>query len=173
MSLDNLNYPNRIDSTELSRIKNNFALRDRANSEQLSKIKDPVKIIFNKLSTPSSLGSNTLSGLSYPLELDGQGGIKTASGYDRIGQAITEVFETRIGERIAQPFMGVRELLFETISEDAEAQSIKRQLLAAIPYLSTDRLAVSLRLGEDGTCYIYATYSVEGGENVMVSYSFR
>lgn len=176
MSLNNTSYPNRIDSTELSRIKNKFSLRDRANSENregiLADKRNPA-VIFDKLSTPESLSSNTLRGLSYPLELDGQGGIKTSYGYDRIGQAIMEVFETRIGERIGQPFMGVRELLFETISEDAEAQSIKRQLLTAIPYLSTDRLAVSLRLGEDGTCYIYATYSVEGGENVMVSYSFR
>jgi len=173
MSLDNLDYPNRIDSVELSRIKNNFALRDRANSEQLNRNRTAPKIAFDKLSTPSSLGSSTLRGLSYPIELDGQGGLKTSSGYDRIGQAIKEVFETRIGERVGQPFFGVKELLFETISEDAEAQSIKRQLLTAIPYLSTDRLAVSLRLGEDGTCYIYATYSVEGGENVLVSYSFR
>jgi phage baseplate assembly protein W len=171
MSLEGLDYPNRIDTTELSRIKNQFLLRDRANIEGLDR-KAPT-LYFDRLSTPSSLNSNTLSGIYYPIELDGDGGIKIAHGYDRIGQAIKEVFETRIGERIGQPFFGVRELLFETISEDTEAQSIKRQLLSAIPYLSTDMLSVSLSLTEDGTCFINATYSVEGGENVLVSYSFR
>jgi hypothetical protein len=176
MSLENLSYPNRIDTPELARIKNKFALRDRANSENSELIKREARnpaVTFNRLSTPDSLGAGTLRGLSYPLELDGSGGLKIASGLDRIGQAIREVFETRIGERIGSPFLGVRELLFETVSEDVEAQSIKRQILSAVPYLSTDRLSVSLRLGEDGTCYILASYVVEGGENVLVDYSFR
>jgi hypothetical protein len=69
--------------------------------------------------------------------------------------------------------MGVRELLFETISEEVEAQSIRRQLLSAIPYLSEENLSVSLSLGEDGTCYIVAKYAVEGLSDVLVRYNFR
>jgi hypothetical protein len=169
-------YPNRIDTAELSRIKNNFKLRDRSNADRYEEIKrerSNPQVLFDRLATPESLERNTLRGLSYPLELDGNGGLKVTYGIERIGQAIQEVFETRIGERIGSPFMGIRELLFETISEDVEAQSIKRQLLAAIPYLRDENLSVSLSLGEDGTCYIVAKYAVEGLSDVLVRYNFR
>jgi len=169
-------YPNRIDTAELSRIKNNFRLRDRSNADRYEEIRrerSNPQVLFDRLATPESLERNTLRGLSYPLALDGNGGLKVTYGIERIGQAIQEVFETRIGERIGSPFMGIRELLFETISEDVEAQSIKRQLLAAIPYLQDENLSVSLSLGEDGTCYIVAKYAVEGLSDVLVRYNFR
>lgn len=168
--------PNQIDSAELATIKNKFALRDRSNSDNTDALRrerrNPV-VVFDRLSTPESLERNTLRGLAYPLETDGNGGLKVSYGIERIGQAIQEVFETRIGERVANPFMGVRELLFETISEDVEAQSIKRQLLQAIPYLSDDKLSVSLSLSEDGTCYVVAKYAVEGVSDILVKYNYR
>ena len=173
--LNDVFYPNRIDTAELARIKNNFALRDRANSENYPSLLDEKRnptVRFDNLSTPETLGKATLRGLSYPLALDGNGGLSISSGYDRIAQAITEVFETRIGERVGSPFFGVSELLFESISEEAEAQSIRRQILTAIPYLSEERLVVRVSLGEDGTCYVLAAYSVEGGDNVRVRYAY-
>jgi hypothetical protein len=94
-------------------------------------------------------------------------------GIERIGQAIREVFETRIGERVGSPFVGIREMMFETISEDVEAQIIRRQLLSAIPYLNESGLSVSLSISEDGTCYIVCKYAVEGVSNVLVNYGFR
>ena len=104
-------YPNRIDSAELSRIKNNFQLRDRSNSDNSISIqrerRNPV-VVFDNLSTPSSLEQNTLRGLSYPLSVDGNGGLKLSFGIERIGQAIQEVLETRVGERVANPYMGIR-----------------------------------------------------------------
>ena len=168
-------YPNRIDTDEITRIKNNFLLRDRSNIDNSEAIKAERKsypIVFDSLATPDSLGKTTLQGLSYPLELDGNGGIKLANGINRIGQAIQEVFETKIGERVGNPFMGVRELVFETISEDTEAQTIKRQLLSAIPYLREESLFVSLSLDESGTCYIVCRYVVEGVSDVLVRYNF-
>lgn len=167
---------NRIESNEVTTIRNKFLLRDRSNYDNSNLIRqersEPV-IIFDRLSTPYSLEQNTLRGLSYPLEVDGLGGLKLSYGIDRIGQAIQEVFETRIGERIAKPYMGIRELMFETISEDAEAQSIKRQLLSAIPYLKEENLNVSLSLDESGTCYIVCKYSAEGISGVLVRYNFQ
>jgi phage baseplate assembly protein W len=168
----NFSFPNQIDSAELSKIKNNFALRDRANSEIRSKTEIPI--YFDKLSTNDSLGKDTLKGLTYPLALDNQGGLSLSFGYDRIAQAIQEVLDTRIGERVGNPFLGINELLFETISEDVEAQSIRRQILAAVPYLSEQNLRVNLSIGEDGTCYVVVFYSVETtGRLVTVQTSFR
>jgi phage baseplate assembly protein W len=165
-------FPNRIDSAELSRIKNNFALRERANSEIRSSTEIPF--YFDKLSTPASLGEDTLQGLTYPLALDGNGSLSLSSGYDRIVQSIREVLETRIGERIGNPYLGINELLFETISEDVEAQRVRRQILSAIPYLTERNLRVNVSIGEDGTCYIVVYYAVEAsGRIVTVRTNFR
>jgi hypothetical protein len=165
-----MDYPNRIDTPELVRIKNNFALRDRVNfenREELLREKRNPRLYFDSASTNSSLGENTLRGLSYPLKLDGQGGLSVSYGYDRIGQAIQEVLETRIGERIGSPSLGIRELLFDTLTEDGEAQTIKRQILAAVPYLEEDTLNVSVSLGEGGTCYITVRYAIPGTNNLL------
>lgn len=172
-----MTLPNRIDTEELSAIKNKFALRDRMNSENRDEIlrerRNP-RVFFDRLASNQSLGETTLRGLTYPLKLDGNGGISMSYGYDRIAQAIQEVLETRIGERVGDPFLGTRELLFDTLSESVEAQSIKRQILSSVPYLSEESLSVSVSLGEDGTCYINVRYAVEStGTNVSVSYNFR
>ena len=157
---------NRIDTPELDRIKNKFALRDRLNMENRGSRQNP-ELFFDSSSTNSSLQNNTLRGLTYPLQLDGNGGISTSYGYDRIGQAIQEVLETRIGERVGSPFLGTRELLFETLSEDIEEQNIKKQILSAVPYLSEESLNVSLSIGEEGTCYITVRYAVDSGEQII------
>ncbi|NDC90180.1 MAG: hypothetical protein EB075_15505, partial [Bacteroidetes bacterium] len=99
-------YPNQIDTAELSQIKSNFRLRDRSNAdryEELKKERSNPQVLFDRLATPESLERNTLRGLSYPLALDSNGGLKVTYGIERIGQAIQEVFETRIGERIGSP----------------------------------------------------------------------
>lgn len=170
-----MEYPNRIDTAELNKIREKFALRDRYNfdnSEVLQREKRNPAIYFDNLSTPASLEKNTLRGMTYPLELDGQGGLSISYGIERVGQAIQEVLETRVGERIGNPYLGIRELLFETISEDVEAQSIKRQLLSSIPYLREENLSVLVTIGEEGTCYILCKYAVEGLSDVLVKYNY-
>jgi hypothetical protein len=68
---------------------------------------------------------------------------------------------------VGNPFLGVRELLFETLSEDIEEQNIKKQILSAVPYLSEESLNVSLSIGEEGTCYITVRYAVDSGEQTI------
>jgi phage baseplate assembly protein W len=163
----------RIDSAELTSIKNQFALRDRINADryettQLER-RNPT-ILFDSTSRPSDLTQATLQGLKYPLELDGNGGLKLSSGYDRIGEQILEVLETRLGERVYRPFFGIPELLFETIDEYSLAQSIRSQLIAFLP--SVPNIEVKVTLSEDGGAQIVVFYSVEGSESAMVRYSF-
>ena len=93
--VNTLNYTaNQIDTAELSKIKNQFLLRDRDNIENSERIlaqkANPVRY-FDNLSTPDSLEKATLRGPSYPLELDGSGGIKMSYGIERIGQAMDGV----------------------------------------------------------------------------------
>ncbi len=163
----------RIDSEELSKIKNQFALRDRINSDryELDQIerKNP-QILFNETAKPESITQSTMRGLKYPLELDGKGGFKLSSNYDRIGEQILEVLETRIGERVYRPFFGLPEMMFESIDEYTLAQSIKSQLLSSLPILPELDVTVSMR--EDGGANIIVFYSVEGSEQAMVRYSF-
>lgn len=163
----------RIDSEELAKIKNQFALRDRINSDryELTQIerKNP-QILFNETTKPGAITQSTMRGLKYPLELDGNGGLKLSANYDRIGEQILEVLETRIGERAYRPFFGLQEMMFEAIDEYTLAQSIKSQLLSALPVVPELDVKVSLR--EDGGANIVVFYSVEGSEQAMVRYSF-
>lgn len=171
MSLDSINIPNQIDSKELSKIKNQFLLRDRQNI--IDGRNKPLPVVrFDSLSLPNTLSKGVLRGLSYPLQIE-NGTLKIESGVKRVEQAILEVLETRIGERVGNPFLGIRELLFETIAEDVEAQKIKQQLLAFIPYLSSEQLSVRMSMGEDGQCYVSVRYAVEGGETALVTYTTR
>lgn len=163
----------RVDSEELSQIKNKFALRDRINSDRYelnqAEKRNPT-LLLDETSTPSSLTQSALQGLKYPLELDGKGGIKLSSNYDRIGEAIREVLDTRIGERVYRPFFGTPEFLFEAIDEYVLAQSLRSRLLSSLPFLST--LSVNVALREDGTANIAVLYSVEGSESAIIRYSF-
>ena len=164
----------RIDSAELANIKNQFALRERVNSDryesnQLER-KNP-EILFNSTKTNLNLSDSTLRGLSYPLKLNGSGGLELSSNYDRIGEQILEVLQTRIGERVYRPFFGIPELLFETINEYTLAQTIRAQIEASLPIVP--QLGVQVALEEDGRAIIYISYSVEGSEAQMIRYSFN
>jgi phage baseplate assembly protein W len=163
----------RIDSAGLAAIKNQFALRERINSDRYEQNqyeqRNPV-ILFDRFSKPSQLTQSTLLGLKYPLELDGQGGLKLSSGYDKVGEQILEVLETRLGERVYRPFFGIPEMLFESIDEYALALDIQSQLTAFIPILQDVEVRVSL--SEDGSAQLIVFYSVEGSESSMVKYSF-
>ena len=163
----------RIDSEDLAKIKNQFALRDRINSDryELTQIerKNP-QILFNETTKPGAITQSTMRGLKYPLELDGKGGLKLSANYDRIGEQILEILETRIGERAYRPFFGLQEMMFEAIDEYTLAQSIKSQLLSSLPVVPELDVKVSLR--EDGGANIVVFYSVEGSEQAMVRYSF-
>lgn len=163
----------RIDTEQLSKIKNQFALRDRINADRYELTqteRSNPQLIFDEGVGPRAITQATMRGLKYPLELDGRGGLKLSSNYSRIGEQILEVLQTRIGERVYRPFFGIAEMMFETIDEYTLAQSIKSQLLTSIPVIPELDVKVSLR--EDGGANMVVFYSVEGSERAMVRYSF-
>ena len=163
----------RVDNEELQKIKANFGVRDntRADNYEVNKYNRefPNIVTKGKFKDKADLTETTLFGLSYPLELDGKGGLKTASNYDRIGQQIIEILDTRVGERVYRRFFGIPELIFETISEDLLSQIIKKQISNSLPFdLEMD---VSVELNESGTAVIFITYSPEGSEQYMIRYN--
>lgn len=165
--------PARIDSLELAKIKNQFALRDRINadsyeSNQLTRRNPRVSSV--RTSQPEPLSSATLRGLSYPLEVDGAGGLKLSSSYDRIGQQILEVLQTRVGERVFRPFFGLPEVLFETVDEYSLARTIQTQLEASLTFVP--ELSVNVSIDEEGRVQVRVFYSVEGLGTQIINYSF-
>lgn len=165
----------RIDSTELAKIKNQFALREIVNADRYELIQEerknpPLSDIFTSSSPASQITQTTMQGLKYPLELDGRGGLKLSANYDRIGEQIRELLDTRIGERVYRPFFGISELLFETIDESALAQSIRAKLLGFLPVLT--ELDVNVSLSESGDAQLLIFYSVKDSKPAMVRYSF-
>lgn len=168
--------PNVIDSDQLARIKSNFLPRDRANSEysdQISALRQTPTVIFDSLSDSNSLSKGTMLGLTYPIELDGNGGLSLSSGYDRVAQQIFEVLDTRFGERVVRPFLGTPEVLFETISESVLQQTLKSQILSAIPYLREENLKLVVYMKDSGLCELTVFYSTDGVSQGMVKYQFN
>jgi phage baseplate assembly protein W len=163
----------RIDTSDLQNIKNQLAIRDRVNSDRYESTQLERRnpgLIFSEQSSPP-LTDVVLSGLKYPLELDGNGGLKLSSNYDRVGEQIMEVLQTRIGERVYRPFLGIPELLFESIDEYTLAQTIKAQIGSVVP--SGVELEVKVSLSEDGGAQITVFYSVEGSQPSLIKYSFN
>lgn len=166
-------YPSQIDSAELQRIKSNFQIADNIRSERADEIKrsraNPEIIRSGRVSTDDKYGTRSIKGLSYPLQLDGNGGLKTSSNYSRLSEQILEVLDTKVGERVYRQFFGLPELVFETISEAILAQVIKKQLEQALPF--DVELDVSVEIDENGSAVIYVGYSLEGSGRYIIKYS--
>lgn len=99
-----------------------------------------------------------IGGLTYPLKLNGAGGLSLSYNNDRIEEQIMEVLETRIGERIYRKFFGMPDLLFESISEDVVANVLRKQLVESIPSFVDIDFNISLRATEDGTLIVVVLY---------------
>ena len=163
----------RADSAELQRVKSNFQVADNERSELFEfrerDRKAPVISSSGIISEDSKFSENSISGLTYPLTLDGNGGLQISSNFTRLSEQIREVLETRIGERVYRQFFGLPELIFETISEDVLSQMIKKQLKDAIPFET--ELEVDVRIDEDGRSTIFVRYELESAGSFIVKHS--
>jgi len=163
----------RADSDELKRITSNFKVADNERSELFELRQEnrskPVISPSGIISQNDKFAESSISGLTYPLQLDGKGGLKTSSNFSRLSEQIKEILETKVGERVYRQFFGLPELIFETISEDVLAALIKKQLLEAIPF-EVD-LEVDVGIDEAGTANIFVRYSLEKAGSFIVKHS--
>ena len=163
----------RADSAELQRIKSNFQVGDNERSELFelrdAQRKDPIVLSSGIITTDEKFSEKSLKGLTYPLQLDGKGGLKTSSNFTRLSEQIQETLETRVGERVFRQFFGIPELQFETVSEDILAALIKKQLRDVIPFET--ELEVDVAIREDGTSTIFVRYELEGAGSFIVKQS--
>lgn len=163
----------RADSDELKRVTSNFQVADNERSEfydlREGNRKNPVVSPSGIISRDDKFSQSAISGLTYPLQLDGKGGLQTSSNFTRLSEQIKEILETKVGERVYRQFFGLPELIFETISEDVLAATIKKQLLASIPF--EVELQVDVGIDEAGTANIFVRYSLEGAGSFIVKHS--
>tara|TARA_B100000902_G_C27138663_1_gene827432 strand:+ start:425 stop:961 length:537 start_codon:yes stop_codon:yes gene_type:complete len=166
-------YPSQTSSRDLEKIKSNFQVKDNLRSENSEIIKSSRAkaqlIRSGNISTDEKYGASSIKGFSYPLELDGNGGIKTSSNIQRLAEQIVEILDTRIGERVYRQFFGIPETVFETISEDVLSQVIKKQIKEAVPF--DVELSVSVEINEAGTAIIFVGYSLEQAGKYIIKYS--
>jgi len=163
----------RADSDELRRITSKFQVADNERSEffelRNENRKKPVVSPSGIISQDDKFASSSISGLTYPLKLNGNGGLQTSSNFTRLSEQIKEILETKVGERVYRQFFGLPELIFETISEDVLASLIKKQLLESIPF-EVD-LEVDVGIDEVGTANIFVRYSLERAGSFIVKHS--
>jgi phage baseplate assembly protein W len=101
-----------------------------------------------------------LGGLTYPLKLNGRGGLSLSYNSDRIEQQIMEILETRIGERIYRKFFGMPDVLFESVSEDVISNLLRKQILESLPSFVNIELDIVLRATDEGTLVVAINYSL-------------
>lgn len=143
-------------------------LRESLQSSISSVTAPPIQI--NLINDFSTYEGSYIGGLSYPLKLDGNGGLRLSFGDDRILEQITEVLETRIGERIWRQFFGMPDVLFESISEDILSNMIKKQLERSISGVGGIDFKVGVQANENGEVFVGVSYAIEGNKKTSLTY---
>lgn len=118
----------------------------------------------------NELFSSTLTGLTYPLALDGNGGLSLSYNSDRIEQQILEILDTNFNERVLRVEFGTSDYLFDTISESV----LESQLQTILGrYIKNTEIKVKVYIDEEGVCDLRIYYSYLGGLDGLVRYSFN
>lgn len=112
---------------------------------------------------------STLTGLSYPLQLNGNGGLKLSSNSDRIQEQIIEILDTQINERVLRIEFGTNDYLFDALSESVIETQLQRVLSR---YIKNTDLKVKASIDDDGVCDLRIYYSYLGGLDGFVRYSY-
>lgn len=118
---------------------------------------------------------NNIIGLSYPLQTDGQGGLKLSVGANRIHEQIREILDTEIGERIYRPLFGSPNLIFTSPKViDLIVIQLEQLLRKWLPstYVSNLKVDVISNAIESGLLEVQVTYVyTPSGRKERVIYS--
>lgn len=131
---------------------------------------NPPQFEINLINDFSEYDGSYIGGLSYPLRLDGNGGLTVSVGDQRITEQVTEVLETQIGERVWRQFFGMPDVLFESISEDILSNMIKKQLERSILGVSSIDFDISVEASAEAEMYITVSYAIEGNTRPSLTY---
>lgn len=113
--------------------------------------------------------SSTLRGFTYPLQLDGNGGISLSINSDRIEQQILELLDTQINERVLRVELGTTDYIFDSLSESVIEVQLQRIFEK---YIKNTEIKVKASITDNGVCELKIYYSYLGGLDGLVRYSF-
>lgn len=145
-------------------------LRDRILSDQQQRDRQQAKPPAAVINDFTEYKGSYIGGLTYPLKLNGRGGLSLSYNDDRVRQQIIEVLETRIGERIYRKFFGMPDVLFDSISEDVLSNSVRKQLEASIPDIAALEYDINIRATENGDMIIVVSYNLNGSSTPSTLY---
>jgi phage baseplate assembly protein W len=155
---------NILDRADLLQLRNTLLNDQSRIDRERSK---PAAAVINDF---TQYKGSYIGGLSYPLRLNNKGGLSLSYNDDRIREQIIEVLETRIGERIYRKFFGMPDVLFDSISEDILANSVRKQLEASIPDIVALEYDINIRSTENGDMIIIVSYNLEGSSDRSTLY---
>lgn len=155
---------NILDRADLLQLRDTLLNDQRSRDRQASK---PAAAIINDF---TEYRGSYIGGLSYPLRLNNRGGLALSYNDDRIREQIIEVLETRIGERIYRKFFGMPDVLFDSISEDILANSVRKQLEASVPDIVALEYDINIRATENGDMIIIVSYNLQGSSERSTLY---
>lgn len=103
-------------------------------------------------------------GLSYPLELDGRGGLKTVEDVDLVKQQILSVLETLPFERVMRQDYGTPDQILNAMNPILTNLQVKRALEMNVPNATSIRVEGDISKADDGVynLRIYWTHSNTG-----------
>lgn len=102
----------------------------------------------------------TLRGLSYPLRLNGSGGLSISSDVDRLREQIMEILTTRFFERVMRNEFGTDYFIFESPAKGAIEASLNQALQSQLD--SEIEFAITVEPDESGSFFILIQWWSEG-----------
>lgn len=101
-------------------------------------------------------------GISYPLDLDGDGNLALSQDYDLVREHIVSVIETRPFERVMRLSYGLPDQTFEIIQPEVIDAKIALAIEREVTEVEDLRVFGEWLVGEDGIYNVSIFYSTNG-----------
>lgn len=111
-----------------------------------------------------------IRGLTYPLQTNGDGGLKTSIDYDLVREHILSVLETRPYERVMNATYGLTDQVFEVISPDLINSQISKAILDEVEEVTDLKVIGNYSNADDGIYEVKIKYSTNGVPQAAINF---
>ena len=112
-------------------------------------------------------------GLSYPLDLDGDGNLAVSTDYDLVREHIVSVIETRPFERVMRLSYGLPDQTFNVIQPEVIDAKIAMAIEREVTEIEDLRVFGVWLAGEDGIYDVSIFYSLNGVPQPKIELSLQ
>jgi phage baseplate assembly protein W len=113
----------------------------------------------------------TLTGFTYPLQINAEGGISLSSDADYIEQQIRSYVETELGERLGLPKYGLPDYLFQTYQA---VGFIARDLETKLPtFIPQATLSCRAEINDSGEASVEIDWTYLEEEQSILIFNFE